>query len=241
MKTKKMGVKKMFIIIGILFVFIGAVLFIAGVISISYETDFKNNAETTEAVIVDIEYFRKKNGMKRKPVVEYTVDGVKYKQTLDEYNSGMRIGDNITIYYDPEDPENVSTGSLFASLLAICMGGLFVIIGGAFIASVIVSFIKKTKLITTGDAFTGVIIDVKMNMSVRINRRHPYKVECEVTDPYTTERYLYSSENIMEDISELIGSDVTVYVDKNNKGKYYVDVKELINRHNAESNVHDYR
>ncbi len=241
MKNKKMSVKKTSWIIGILFLIVGITLLITGIIIFSHKREFIKNSETTKAEIVDINYTHRKKGMRRKPVVEYTVDGVKYKQVLDEFDSGMGIGDIVTVHYDPNDPNNITGGSMFVTALIPCIGGLFIVVGGAFVVSLILSNMKKIKLITNGDAFTGVITDVKMNMSLKINGRHPYKVECEVDDPYTSERYIYSSENITEDISEFIGSQITVYVDKNNKKKYYVDVKEFINKHSSESNVHDYR
>lgn len=241
MNIKKMGIKRTFIGIGSIFLIIGIVLAIASGISISEEMDFKNNADTTEAVITDIVRYHSKNGSKRRPVIKYTVNGREYQQTLSEYHSGMSVGDSITVYYDPNDPANVSSGSLFSSIMVTGAGVLFAAIGGVFIGVVVVSLSKRKRLMQNGDALTGIITDVRMNMSVRINRRHPFKAECEVNDPYTSERYLYSSENITEDISGFIGSEVTVYVDKNDKRKYYVDIYELINKYRQDEHIHDYR
>ncbi|MDE6600448.1 MAG: hypothetical protein K2K34_10270, partial [Oscillospiraceae bacterium] len=53
---------------------------------------------------------------------------------------------------------------------------------------------------------------------------HPYRADCEVFDPNSGERYLYRSENTMEDISDLVGTSVVVYADRDNRKKYYVDI-----------------
>lgn len=242
MKSKRMSVKLVFNILGIIFFAVGAVLFIIGCFVFFSGMNFKDNAEITEAVITDIDVYRKTKGeLGHRLLIEYTVDDVEYEQILDEYNSEMYIGKKITVYYDPKNPSDVRTGSLLLPIIFTSIGGGFIIIGSVFLIINIKSSRRRKYLMKNGDVFTGKIINVKMNMSVTINYRHPYKVECEVTDPYTNERYLYSSENITDDISEFIGSDVTVYVDKNNKGKYYVDIKELINKYNSESNIHDYR
>lgn len=242
MKMKRMSVKSTFALIGILFFIIGAVLFTAGCYWIASDMNFKSNAETTEAVITDIDVHRRTGGkIERRAIVEYTVDGTLYETMLSEYKSGMYVGQKITVYYDPEHPGNVKTGSLFIPIMVTSMAGVFIIVGGVFIMININSSRRRKNLMENGDVFTGIITDVKMNLSVRINNRHPYKAECEVTDPYTNERYLYSSENIMNDISGFVGSEVTVYVDKNNKGKYYVDINELISKYTPEDNIHDYR
>ena len=34
---------------------------------------------------------------------------------------------------------------------------------------------------------------------------------------------------------------ITVYVDRNNKKKYYVDIFELMDKYKEEENIHDYR
>lgn len=45
----------------------------------------------------------------------------------------------------------------------------------------------------------------------------------------------------MGNISDLIGREVTVYVDSNNKKNYYVDIYELIDRYSSDENIYDYR
>lgn len=43
--------------------------------------------------------------------VSYTVDDNEYSQKLNHYNSSMREGDTLTIYYSPYNPSKISIGN----------------------------------------------------------------------------------------------------------------------------------
>ena len=202
-------------------------------------------AETTWAEIIDIEedvYYRK--GRRRTHYhawVEYIVDDIIYNQKLDTYNSSMYIGADIEVYYDPADPSDVRTESEAFEIIFICMGGAFMVPGAVFLIIVIAKNRKIKNLKQNGEALTGTIVNITQNMAIRINGCHPFKAECEVVNPFDSERYLYSSENINADISQFIGSQVTVYVDKNKKSKYYVDMDELFKNYYEQNKIHDFR
>lgn len=123
----------------------------------------------------------------------------------------------------------------------IGFGVIFAIVGAALMYSVILKAVRKKRLIANGDQLTGIITAVNMNMSVRVNGYHPYRADCEVFDPNSGERYLYRSENTMEDISGLVGMSVTVYADHDNRKKYYVDIASLAESYREENKIHDYR
>lgn len=242
---KKMGVNTIFAIIGSIFFVIGLVLAaVGGFRHVSYNK-FMKTAETTWAEITDIEedvYYRKGRRRTRHHAwVEYEVDGCVYTGKLDNYNSSMYIGADIEVYYDPADPSEVRTGSRTAEIILFSMGGGFAVLGGVFLIIVIAKKNKIKNLKLNGEALTGTIVNITQNMAVRINGRHPFKAECEVKNPFDGETYLYSSENINSDISQFIGSQVTVYVDKNKKSKYYVDMDELFDKYNEQNKIHDFR
>lgn len=140
----------------------------------------------------------------------------------------------ITIFFDISS-DNVD------KLVLLGSGALFTILGAAFLLSVILKAVRKKRLIANGDQLTGTIVAVNLNMSVTVNGYHPYRADCEVFDPISGERYLYRSENTMEDISGLVGMSVTVYADPNNRKKYYVDVASLADSYRSENQIHDYR
>lgn len=139
-----------------------------------------------------------------------------------------------TLFMDP----SVDDSSRY---IMIGCGAVFAAVGAAFLLSVILKAVRRKRLMANGDQLTGIITAVNINFSVTINGRHPYRADCEVFDPNNGERYLYRSEDIMEDISWLVGNSVTVYADRDNRRKYYVDIASPAESYRSENNIHDYR
>lgn len=247
-----MSSKTTFKICGALFTFIGAVFLVSGLAILISNIKFKEEADKTHGEIIEIVHERSENYNHRHSrrrshnyysyiIVGYTVDDEYYESRLNIYSSRMREGQEITLYYDPDEPENVRTDLTSLPIIFIGLGGLFFMIGMTIFVLNILSVRNKKSLMTNGDVMTGTITNVKVNTAVIINGMHPFKAECESTDPYSGEKYLFSSNNIMEDITGLTGSEVKIYVDKNNRRKYYVDIKDLLNRNNSANHIHDYR
>ncbi len=70
------------------------------------------------------------------PTVEYTVDGKTYTTELDTGSGSYRIGQTISVLYDPNNPSVAHDGSGF---------GLYLIIAGAVILAVIAFFAIREK------------------------------------------------------------------------------------------------
>lgn len=234
----------MLFIIGLLFLISGGVFFISNL-------RFKAAAEHTRGRIIDIERVssvrhgsrhHSRRNVHHRVTVSYTVDGEDYECELGEYHSDWREGQKITLYYDPAKPENVRTGSAALIPVLFMVLGAFLLIGGTIPAAFYMKSLKQTKLLKeNGEILTGTVTKVKIITSVTINGNHPFRAECEYTDPGTGERYLFSSKNVMEDISGFIGSEVKIYAERNNRSNYYVDMEELLSRARAETTVHDFR
>ncbi len=232
-------------IIGFIFFLAGLIMLIIGVVLFVSDKKFEATSETTTAVITDIETYRtRRNGESRTEhnvFVTYEVDGKTYDRELGYYSTGMYEGKEIEIMYAPGDPGNIHFPSIFPYLILGIMGVVFGAIGGGLFFSGINKSLKRKNLIKTGEVLTGTITNVVTVTNVRINGRHPYKVECEVVDQITGEKYLYSSESIMNDMSCFIGSSIDVYVDPNDKSKYYMDILSLAENASYEEKIHDYR
>ena len=233
MKIK--GVRTVMLLIGIIFTFVGIILFSAGCVVMAKHISDKQNYEKTQANITEI------NHTNSNAFIEYTIDGITYEGKLNEYSTNMQVGDPVWIYYDPEDPYEFISDSKIFEIIFISLGGFFTVIGVVFM---IICYKKKRKvneLIVNGDKLSGTIVAVRTNYNIRVNNRYPFIADCEVINPYDNEKYLYRSENVMEDISMLVGMTVTVYVDRNDRSKYYVDIQELLNSYNSDFQIHDYR
>lgn len=234
-----------FTFLGIVFFSVGIVLVIIGGIVLQKNISFMNIAQKTEAEIISVSADRNrrfgKNYTRYDVWIEYTVNGEVLEKNLNEYNSSMYEGKKIDVYYDPDNPSDVRTYSKTFEFIFLGIGSLFTVIGAVFLIVNVMSRRNIKNLKKSGDKLSGTITNVVRNYNMTINNRHPYKAECEVINPYDGETYLYSSDNVTDDISGLTGMTVTVYVDKNNKKKYYVDIYELMERYSANNNIHDYR
>lgn len=242
---KRRSVRSTLYILGIFFILFGGIFFGIGCGVLVSDMNFKKTADKTQAIILEIERYTYRSGGKTKTgrhvTIAYEVNGKDYVQELSEYNSSMRKGGEIGIYYNPDDPNDFRTCSLTMPAVFMGVGGFFMVLGSAFVISNIIYAKRRKDLMENGDVLTGTITAVNINRAVRINGRHPYKAECEVIDPFSSEKYLYSSQNVTNDISDLVGREVTVYVDKKDKSKYFVDIFELEKRYMEENNIHDYR
>lgn len=242
MKIKKAD--GMMILFGLVFFLIGVCMIIGGIVSYASEKSFRANAETTTAVITDIETYRTRSNGKTRTrhdvYIEYEVDGQRYDRELNHYTAGMHVGQHVEVYYNPDDPGDARAEADFAYGILGIMGLIFGLIGGSFLFTIISSKIKFKRLLENGERLTGTITDVITITNVRINGRHPFKAECTVEDVLTGEKYLYSSQQVTTDISFLIGSTVDVYVDPDDKSKYFIDLDSADGGY-SDVKVHDYR
>jgi len=101
---------------------------------------------------------------------------------------------------------------------------------------------SEKRLMAEGRKVYAEVTGGSVNYNVRINGRHPYKLECRYTDPATGAIYLYSSGNIFIDPDLYVGRQVVVYVDRTDYSKYIVDMDSL-KEETAEgaAQIHDFR
>ncbi len=242
MKVK--DTKNFFIIFGTIFFITGMMFAFVGIMQMISFNAFKERAETVEAEITYIDRSRRSRSSSSTHTdvfVSYIVDGQKYERDLNYYTAGMHVGDTIEIYVDPENPSHIEADAALMDVIFMIVGGVFAFIGGCFIVINVKKTVRRKRLIIDGEQLSAVVTSVYCNNNVKINGRHPYRAECEYTDPYSGEKYLFSSDNVMSDISGLEGYTVTVYADRNDRSKYYIDMNELTDRYNEENKIHDYR
>lgn len=123
------------ILVGV-FLLVSVVFIIVGISLIGREKKFEKKGVKTEAVIVDIQKNRVRkrtaNGYRYRDehevYVEYSVDGIEYTEKLGSYNSKMKVGDEIDIYYLEDDPTDIQSKGT-AKFLAILFIGLGSVLG----------------------------------------------------------------------------------------------------------------
>lgn len=131
------------IVFGIIFILAGIGIF---VLLLRVGLDTKNKKEVwtaTTSVIQDIERDTYRSGGEIKTdhdvYVSYVYDGVEHEGELDYYSSTMRIGDEVTIYVNPQNPNEFVDDS---SSLLIVMSFIFLIVFPGAGITVIVQAVK---------------------------------------------------------------------------------------------------
>ncbi len=239
------GIKNFSLLFGAVFLLVGLSFFLSGVIHCLSFNAFKSKAVLIEAQItrIIVNYVTRTDTGKRTDCdvwVSYTIDGREYETKLNYYTSGMREGDTVEIFVDPDDPSDIEADTLIPDIVFIGLGGLFTVIGSCFLVSHVSKLSRRKRLINEGEQLAATITNVSRS-NVLVNGGYPYRAECEYTDPFSGEKYLFGSDSVMNDISGLVGSAVTVYADRNNRRNYYVDIDALSEKYTEENKIHDYR
>ena len=113
-----------FIFFGIFFAFIGT--------KIQEEnTRFLETAETTTAQITHFEFDYSVDKTRTIVYVQFDVDGQTYSGDLGgEYNATMYVGGDVTVYYNPDDPNEFSGPSTsFVGYIFVGFGAVACLVG----------------------------------------------------------------------------------------------------------------
>lgn len=213
----------------IVFLIAGIGMIVGGVYIQNENNKFMKNAKKTTATITRIDVSYDSDGDSDHDVyVEYAVKGERYTGRLNEYNSGMYEGKDITIYYNPENPRDFrGTSSSISSYIIMGIGAVFTIISSVFIVKKVRTGGKSKKLKKAGLLLEADITNITLNESYSVNRKHPYIIEC--SGVINGLVHNFKSENIWFDAPMIYNNlgvkKIFVYVNPEKVTEYYVDVK----------------
>ena len=214
--------------IGVIFTLLGSIFFILGIVLFFSTNTFMDRAVEVDAVISDITTYHRDHKQYHDVYVDYEFEGEEYTGIeLGTYTTGMHIGQDIEILCDPDNPYKVMTSGapVFVLLCFSGIGGIFLIIGLAFLISVIKKSKLKKRLLESGMRIKGTITDISRDQSIRINNRHPFRIYCEYHDVNKNLLYKFKSSILTFDptYSYQVGDPIDIYVDPNNWKKNYVN------------------
>jgi len=232
-EVKKIKRKDYGLSTGILFFLFGAVT--AAVLAYMAAQDMEFEASATEciATISRIEE-RGCHGSMRKDCsytayVKYVVDGKEYERDLRHYSSGMYTGKVVTVYYNPDNPGEISHGGITALLPFILFALLFVVIGAVMMLFALRRYLLRRELLRCGNIVRAEF-DSVMPGSSKVNDMSSYIIRCKWTDK-RGDAYVLDSENLWFDPAPIIEEKrikkFPVYMDPQNPKRYYISVDEL--------------
>ena len=116
-------------VVFLIFVIIGLIFMVVGTVICLNVFDYSDKVETT-AIITEFESYQEyANGRthtRHKTHITYDVEGSSYTNVVKMYSSSWNVGDEIEIYYDIDNPQNVGSKDTDWALLVIpCLGLMF--------------------------------------------------------------------------------------------------------------------
>lgn len=133
-----------------IFAVIGAALIITGSVLLARAESFKKNAVETEATITKIESYEDSDGDTQYNVlVEFYVDDTKLEGSLGYHASGMKKGQTIQIFYNPDDPHDFKSASedLWMFVVFIVAGIPFAIVSFSTVIIKLITAIKNRRAV----------------------------------------------------------------------------------------------
>ena len=136
------------------FIFVGAAAIIFIIIGIAllsaviYYTTGNENYVKTSATVTHTEIWRNENGYVAQITYEYYVNGERYvKQSphIRDASSSKFEGDTLFVYYNPDNPEEVTEGNNM-NFSVLFFGIAFLVIGGGLFAFTLKGIKKKNEI-----------------------------------------------------------------------------------------------
>lgn len=226
-------------IVSIVFSTIG-VLMLAGSLLIYANTSrFVGHAAEANGRVIGLDRSSgsSNSGSTYRPVVEFTSAAgkrIEFTSNVGSNPPAHRVGESVTVLYDPTDPYQARIKSFFSLwfgfLMVLILGAVFSAIGFSMIAVRVKSRKQAEWLRRNGRRLKTTFTGVELNQSLRVNGRSPYHILSQSTDPASNTVRVFKSENIWFDPSEYIHREtIDVLVDPGDSQKYVMDISFLPN------------
>lgn len=220
-------VKSFLRIFCLVFGLVGLVFFLIGAGFLAEHAAFLQRSVETDAVIAEIRPYRTDDGTSYHVYVQYAVGDDLYETRLGSYSSTMRVGQTVSVRYDPEHPGQVR-GALWW-LFPVIFGG----IGLVFLSVLLILWLvvrknrrQAARLLAYGTEVTARISEVQRNPNLHVNGRHPYLLICSWKNPEDGKTYLFRSGNLWFNPEPILQerrlTTLPVYIDPYDKKKYHV-------------------
>jgi hypothetical protein len=209
---------------------VGLLLLAFAALALVSTIQFRSGAIAVEGKVVDMD----RNGKSYAPIVEFTDRaGNTHRVTGNASNPpGYRRGDTATVRYAAEHPEDARIDGFmnnwFLPTILGGMGALFGSIGGGFIVWEIRKRRLRAWLRQYGMRVQATYTGVRLDTSVSVNGRHPYRVCGQWQNPVTGMVHVFESDMLFYDPSGYVTRDtIDVLVDADDPGRHHVDLAFL--------------
>jgi len=170
-----------------------------------------------------------------RPIVRFVTQNGKAIEFLSDTGSkktAYKKGDAVEVLYLPSSPEKAKINDFLSLwMMPMVIGGIgliFIALGGGII---IISKLKGRQnayLKTNGIPIETDFQRIEKNKDLNLGGKNPYRVVTQWTDPSTSKTHIFKSDNLWYDPTDQIDKNkITVFIELNNPGKYYIDLTFL--------------
>ena len=225
---------KSFKIVAGIFAVVGVGMLIGAFWSFNSAKTFIANGIVVSGEVLDLTLNTSGESATYVPIVEFTTrDGqtIEYISSVGSNPPGYEINEQVEIIYDPTSPYNAKINAFwdlwFGVFIFGFMGVIFSAFGFGFLYVFVVRPNQRKKLMNTGMAIHTEFVGVEKNTRLTVNRKNPYQIVSRWMEG--DREYIFRSKNFWRNPSEYVNKEqkITVWVDPNNKKKYYMDVSFL--------------
>lgn len=217
------------------FTVIGFAMVVGGWFMYSNTQDFLSKAILTEGTVVQVVLSRSSDSITYRPVVEFETEmgrKIEFISSSGSNRSSYTQGETVEVLYEEARPYDAKINgflSLWGGAVIVSVLGLALFAIGCSVFSFMALKDRKVKFLKkNGVSIVAKFQSVEVNSSLRVNGRSPYHILAQWRNPVTSELHIFKSENLWFDPSDYMNQDeITVFVDKENPKKFYVDVSFL--------------
>ncbi|MGI0119184.1 DUF3592 domain-containing protein [Zooshikella sp. RANM57] len=226
---------KVISVVKYLFTIIGLAMLVGAFFAYKNSHDFVAEAIHTNGTVVELISSRSSDSISYRPVVEFKTkegDLIEFTSSTGSNPPSYSRGDAVEVLYLESYPDKAEINSFFSlwglSTILGGMGAVFFLVGFLIILFGGLKNKKRKYLLERGYPVKAVFQSAEINGSLSVNGRNPYQIYAQWKNPATNELHLFKSENIWFDPSDHISQEeITVFIEKDNPKKYYVDISFL--------------
>lgn len=198
-----------------------------GVVPYAIYLENKDECDMVTAIIVDYEVDYSDDDATYTFFVTYEYNGTIYSnKELDYSTSSMWLGDEVTIYVRKDNPEKFYSEPKELIPFMI-MGLLMGLVPTIFLINKKKKDIRENNLKNTGRKVRCKIISVELDRTVRVNGKYVNSyLFCSPVDEIDG-KTKYKSNSFATPKTNIYNYFVDVYIDRNDKTKYFVDLSFL--------------
>ncbi len=223
-------------LLGVIFTLMGVVHLIVGGILFYIEFSFQSKAVQAQGWVTEVvKRSGSESGDNYYPVIEFRND-MGQKFSFESGNGASepeyKIGDGVTVSYDPKDPENAEIAGYYDMIYIGAVFGAIGVVFGSIGSFFLIRYIRRQKEIAwlkqNGTPVQADFSHVHHDTSYKVNGKSPYIIICNWDNPYTGATMQFKSEHIWIDPKPFIQQPkLTVLIDINDPKRHYIDTSFL--------------